>query len=272
MHEEAVARCSTFAARRDQAALSPQGPLALVNTQWVSREQTVWAAPGVWSPRPDGAPGLMVTAVASDNVTVDGVLVDGQAVVSPRGEQPASDVRFSETVTATIIAGEAGYALRVFDQESANATAFSHIDRYDYNGDWVLTASWREIPGGSVVGFEHLKDDGHARDEVVPGDIILDFEGEAHTLSAFKAGNALQLVFADATSGVETYSVGRFLFCAPQPDGTITLDFNYAVLPPCAFSYQYNCPLPPANNRLPFAIAAGEKQVMASSGGLLHPD
>ena len=272
MTEEAVARYATFAERRHQAALSPQGSLALVNTQWVTDEQTVWAAPGVWAPRLDGEPGLMVKAVASDNITVDGVLVDGEASVSPKGDKPASEVRFSDTVSATVIAGEPGFALRVFDQQSDDATGFSHIDRYDYNPDWVLSAAWREIPGGSIVGFEHLKDDGNARDEVVPGDIVLEFEGESYTLSAFKAGTALQLVFADATSGVETYSVGRFLFCAPQPDGTITLDFNYAVLPPCAFSYQYNCPLPPANNRLPFPIRAGEKQVMATSGGLLHPE
>lgn len=272
MTEEATARYATFAERRRKAALSSQGSLALINTQWVSQEQSVWGAPGLWSPRPDGEPGLMVTAVASDHISIDGVVVDGQAVASPKGEQPASDVRFSPTVSATVISGEPGYALRVFDQKSEDATGFSHIDHYDYDPDWVLTASWREIPGGSIVGFEHLKDDGNQRDEVVPGDIILEWGGESYTLSAFKAGSALQLVFADATSGAETYSVGRFLFCAPQPDGTITLDFNYAVLPPCAFSYQYNCPLPPPNNRLPFAIRAGEKQVMAHSGGLLHPE
>ena len=121
------------------------------------------------------------------------------------------------------------------------------------------------------MGFDHLKDEGQARDEVIPGDIVMEHGGETYTLSAFKAGKGLQLVFADATSGVDTYSVGRFLFVAPHPDGTITLDFNYAVLPPCAFSYQYNCPLPPKNNRLPFAITAGEKMVMAASGPL-HPE
>ena len=42
-------------------------------------------------------------------------------------------------------------------------------------------------------------------------------------------------------------------------DGTITLDFNRAVLPPCAFSYAFNCPMPPKQNRFPVPIQAGEK-------------
>ena len=84
-------------------------------------------------------------------------------------------------------------------------------------------------------------------------------------------GKALQIVFADETNDSETYSVGRFLFVVPNPDGTVTLDFNLAVLPPCAFSYNFNCPIPPKQNRLPFPIRAGEKNPVTSTGELLHP-
>ena len=89
-------------------------------------------------------------------------------------------------------------------------------------------------------------------------------------LVARRIAFALQLVFGDATNGDSTYSVGRFLFVAPNADGTITLDFNRAVLPPCAFSYAFNCPLPPKQNRFPVPITAGEKNVLASDGSLLH--
>jgi hypothetical protein len=58
--------------------------------------------------------------------------------------------------------------------------------------------------------------------------------------------------------------------CAPNPDGTITLDFNRAYLPPCAFNYNFNCPMPPVANRFSFAIEAGEKNVLNRDGGLLH--
>lgn len=270
MSDDRRAAWETFGQRRAQVATSPQGFLSLINTQWISEPQTVWGAAGTWAPMPDGESGLMVTATAEDGVEVDGHLVNGQvAVLSGHGHK-ASTIRFSATKTGSVIAGAQGVGLRVFDTASEDATRFSHIDSFDYDPAWALVAKWTEILGGSVVGFEHLKDDADVREEVVPGDIVLDYHGETYHLSAFKAGTALQLVFGDTTNGSETYSVGRFLFCAPQPDGTITLDFNYAVLPPCAFSYQYNCPLPPANNRLPFPVTAGEKQVIAKGGELLH--
>ena len=39
----------------------------------------------------------------------------------------------------------------------------------------------------------------------------------------------------------------------------ITLDFNYAYNPSCAYDARWVCPLAPTENRLPFAVRAGEK-------------
>jgi uncharacterized protein (DUF1684 family) len=214
---------------------------------------------------------LTLTAQAVDGVVLNGHPVDGTVALFPKNSDTPSTIEFGDGRVGTVIGQDGQYGLRVWDSNSEDMQRFSHIDPFDYSPEWVCQATWREIPGGSLVGFEHLKDEGSSRDEVVPGDIIFEHEGETYTLSAFKAGNALQLVFADATNGDTTYSVGRFLFCAPNPDGTITLNFNYAILPPCAFSYHFNCPLPPPQNRFPFAIEAGEKNVMAKDGGLLHP-
>lgn len=267
---EAEEKLATFRERRTLAAIQPEGPLALTNTQWVDMEQTIWGVPGVWAPRDDGASGLIVKAVAADGVVVDGDLVDGQALVRGKDDESPSTVVFSETVSAHVIAADGAYALRVWDAQSEGITNFGGIDAFPYSPEWVITGTWTEIPGGKSVGFEHLKEEGVARDEVVPGEIRFTHDGQDYNIAAFKAGRALQLVFADATNGDSTYSVGRFLFLAPNPDGSITLDFNYAILPPCAFSYAFNCPLPPAQNRFPFAIEAGEKNVLATDGSLLH--
>jgi len=268
--EEPEAKLAVFRERRNQAAVTPQGPLALTNTQWVDMEQTIWGVPGTWAPRTDGGSGLTVQATIDDNIVVDGEVVNGVVDVRGKDDPEPSAIVFSDTVTGHVIATEGSYALRVWDAESEGIQNFGGIDAFDYNPDWVITASWNEIPGGTTVGFEHLKDQGVARDEVVPGEITFEHDGVTYSIAAFKAGRALQLVFADATNGVSTYSVGRFLFVAPNPDGTITLDFNYALLPPCAFSYAFNCPLPPAQNRFPFAIEAGEKHVMGKDGSPLH--
>lgn len=268
--ESASEKLAVFRQRRDQAAVAAQGPLALVNTQWVDMEQTIWGVPGTWAPRVDGGSGLVVSAAKRDGVVVDGVLVAGSATVRGKDDAAPSEVSLGGFLSAHVIVNEGSYGLRVWDSRSEGIENFGGIDAFDYAPDWVITGTWREIPGGTSVGFEHLKDEGVVRDEVVPGEITVEHDGARYSLAAFKAGRALQLVFADATNGVSTYSVGRFLFLAPNPDGTITLDFNYAILPPCAFSYAFNCPLPPAQNRFPFAITAGEKNVLARDGTLLH--
>jgi uncharacterized protein len=70
----------------------------------------------------------------------------------------------------------------------------------------------------------------------------------------------LFLAFGDGTSAVETYGAGRYLDLAKVPGAaTITLDFNKAYNPFCAYNETYSCPLPPPENLLKIAIRAGEK-------------
>jgi len=260
-----------FRSRREQSVVQPRGNLALVNTQRIDAEQTVWGVPGRWAPLPAGESGLRVTADASDGIRVNGELVDGSAVVAGKDAAEPGDVVFSDTVSAFVIASEDGsYALRVWDAESDGIRDFGGIDAFPYDPAWVIRADWTEIEGGSTVGIEHLKDEGKPRDKVVPGEITFERDGVSYNLAAFKEGRALLLVFADATNGETTYSVGRFLMVAPNADGSITLDFNRAYIPPCGFSYNFNCPLPPKQNRFSVPIEAGEKNVLDKTGGLLH--
>lgn len=262
--------------RREQAVTAPKGNLALVNTQWITGDpeaaaQPVWGIPGLWAPLPKGQSGLKVVANAEDGIVVDGSLVGGEAIVRGKDDASPSEIVFSDTVTGFVIASEDGdYALRVWDSNSEAIQQFGSIDAFDFNPEWIIQAQFTPIEGGKTVGFEHLKDDGSTREKVIPGEITFSKDGVEYNLAAFKAGRALQLVFADSTNGDSTYSVGRFLFVAPNPDGTVTLDFNLAVLPPCAFSYNFNCPLPPAQNRFAVPIEAGEKNVLNTSGALLH--
>ncbi len=80
----------------------------------------------------------------------------------------------------------------------------------------------------------------------------------------------LFLPFRDGTSGGETYGGGRYLFDtvkntdglsleirAGSPD--ITIDFNFAYNPSCAYDARWACPLAPRENWLPVPVRAGEK-------------
>ena len=70
----------------------------------------------------------------------------------------------------------------------------------------------------------------------------------------------LFLAFADDTSTKETYGAGRYIDLKKVPGATsITLDFNKAYNPYCAYSDDFSCPFPPKENILPIEIRAGEK-------------
>jgi len=70
----------------------------------------------------------------------------------------------------------------------------------------------------------------------------------------------LFLPFSDETSALETYGGGRYLDLDFDPRSKkITLDFNRAYAPYCAYNENYTCAIPPSENHLTIAILAGEK-------------
>ena len=72
----------------------------------------------------------------------------------------------------------------------------------------------------------------------------------------------LFIPFTDATSGEETYESGRYIDLEIKDitNENVLIDFNKAYNPYCAYvSGKYNCPIPPAENRLIVAIRVGEK-------------
>ncbi|MCY7418204.1 MAG: DUF1684 domain-containing protein [Chloroflexi bacterium] len=104
------------------------------------------------------------------------------------------------------------------------------------------------------------------------GSIELPFPAGPRRLSVFwLAGYAggLFIPFRDATNGIETYAAGRYLVDAAKSAdlgtdpvlGTITVDFDYAVQPSCAFDPRWACPLAPPENQLDIPIRAGERLV-----------
>lgn len=69
----------------------------------------------------------------------------------------------------------------------------------------------------------------------------------------------LSVYFRDATSGRESYPLGRYVDLKKLDDKKYLLDFNLAYNPACAFSEYYSCPIPPKSNTLKAAIRAGER-------------
>ena len=106
----------------------------------------------------------------------------------------------------------------------------------------------------AVDGLRHVYD--------APGYLEFALHGETFRLTAFPGHGEgdLLVLFTDATSGLTTYAANRSLgIPAPDADGATVIDFNRASNLPCAYTDFATCPLPPAENRLPIGIEAGEK-------------
>ncbi len=184
------------------------------------------------------------------------------------------------TVTATVLqrrnleTGEPEHGVRLWDAESPAIRAFDTVPVFDYDPAWVIQAEFTPVHEGRTIPFEHIRDNGGSRELVVPGDIRFTLSGTEYTMSAFDDGGTLLLVFGDTTNGTDgdtgTYGSGRFLFVQGERDfgvaGPVTLDFNRAFVPPCGFSVQYNCPMPPAQNRFALPVTAGERVALFTGG------
>jgi uncharacterized protein (DUF1684 family) len=251
-------------AERERWARSPHGPLALVTSQAVATPQPVWPVPGRWAP---AVGGLTVTAAAEDGVVVDDVLVDGTVHAAGDDAVVPSTIVFPTGMTGTVAATPDGHTLRVWDPSSEAIAHFDHIGTFPASPAWVLQGTWEPGDGagtGSVA-------DAAGVPLQVAGTLHLPLGGEDRALVVVRAGRRLQLIFQDATSGVRSYSMGRFLFLDdPGAPGPVEVDLNRAVLPPCAFSYQFACPIPPPENRLPLAVEAGETFAIDVDGDPLH--
>lgn len=200
-------------------------------------------------------------------------------------EEAAALADFPDTAVLTRLTrphidnGEMQHGYRVWQQDSPAARAFEGISAYEYQSEWVLNGRFEFVDADRVVPFEHLRDGGAQRRHAVSGDLVFTHDGTEYRVEALDtvlpSGPGLQLVFADQTNGSESYGAGRFLYVQLPDLGralkagdvlAVTLDFNTAEIPPCGFSNQMNCPLPPLRNRLPFPVRAGEKKVQYADG------
>ncbi len=176
-----------------------------------------------------------------------------------------SDATQSPTVVSSgplrffIIERAGKFGVRVRDVASRWRQNFRGLDYFPVDTDWVIDARFepyeprRHIPIVNVLGLEE--------DMVSPGALVFTHKGKEERLDTVLDGaDAMDLfvMFADSTSGHETYGAGRFIHVPFATNGRTIIDFNKAYNPPCAFNNFATCPLPPHQNRLALKVTAGE--------------
>ena len=137
-------------------------------------------------------------------------------------------------------------------------SAFRGLAYFAENPQLVIHASVdRDIePGDVTMGTTAGDEQTYRRYGLVRFNV--DGQPAQLVLYASEDSDELFLPFRDATSGHESYGAGRYLELHAHGD-TVTVDFNYAYNPNCAYDPSWSCPLPPSENWLKVPIRAGEK-------------
>ncbi|MCK2023892.1 DUF1684 domain-containing protein [Microbacterium sp. kSW2-24] len=229
---------------RERVAGADYGPSALESTNWlISEPAAVENVPGLWAVGAEGEIRGTELGVAGATVT----LRRGEALRFGRRELRVFPRR--ETV-----------ALRVFNPARPQRERFSAIDAYRPDPAWRLPATFEPATDESIT---IVAIDGDQHEALIAGRLRFEIRGVAHELTVTRnVRGGLGAVFADGTNGIETFPFRFLAIDEPDDDGTAVVDFNRAYLPPCAFSDQFVCPLPPAGNRFTAPIRAGERAIV----------
>ena len=150
------------------------------------------------------------------------------------------------------------YGIRLRDVESPILKEFKNIDVYPINEDWRIEATFKPYDPPKQILIPNIL--GTTEEDNSPGALSFTKNGKSYKLDAIESSHGFFIIFADETSGKETYGAGRFLYTdKPDSNNKVILDFNIAYNPPCVFTKYATCPLPPKQNYLHLKITAGEK-------------
>ena len=267
--QEYLQEVATWRATRIERLKSPTGWLSLAGLfPLIEGDNLLGSGTDNFCVFPAGAPERVgtvrlvegkATFVAAPDVPVmkDSVRIDSVVMV-PDPEDSAVTLAVGDRFEFLHILRAGQHYIRLKDREAEALKHFDSIPHYPVNVAWRIEARWEpyDPPRSAVIpnilGFD--------TETPMVGAAVFEWNGATYRLEPDDTGiDACFFVFGDATNGKETYGGGRYLRTNP-PDstGTIVLDFNQAYIPPCVFSPYATCPLPRPENKLPFAVEAGE--------------
>lgn len=248
--------------QRKARLTSPDSWLSLVGLDWLHDGSNDVKLPGGVAGTVTLTAGKTTLAPATaGDMTIDGKPVTGPVDLKNDFDPAGPTVVHRGSTTFQVIKRNDRYALRIKDPESPARKNFLGLEYFPVAPQWRIEAQYvpynppKKIPITNVLGM--------TGDEVSPGALVFTVDGKEYRIDPIleQGETDLFIIFKDQTSKDATYPAGRYVYAHPPgPDGKVILDFNKAYNPPCTFTPFATCPLPPAQNRLPFRIEAGEKR------------
>lgn len=260
----------------------PDGWLSLIGLHWlVEGEQTLGRAAGndiEFAAGPDrfgtirlkGDEVLFAAAVGGPQVLVSnssGERSDSgriwHVLATDASGQPS--IVSVDTVSFLVLKRGDKYALRVRDSDAKTRQQFAGIEHFPVDESWRIVADWTAHDTPQSFGIQTVI--GTVEDMPNPGYGTFTRDGREYRIYPVveEGSEDLFIIFADRTSGKETYGPGRFVYAPwPKEDGKLIIDFNKAYNPPCALNPFSTCPLPPPENRMDLRVTAGEKKYLGN--------
>jgi len=258
-------------AKRLASLKDEDGWLSLVGLHWLKDgENKIGSDPSNEVPLPEGrAPRVAGSLFLNDGAVKlearpgSGITSEGKPVTSldlqlDTGGKPT--VLKLGTLTFHVIKRGDRLGVRVKDSASPERANFRGLEYFPADERWRVEARFEPYNPPKAIPIANVLD--MVEDTPSPGALVFDVDGKTYRLDALTEEGEEQffVIFADQTSGRESYGAGRYLYAGP-PDsqGRLLVDFNKAYSPPCAFTNYATCPLPPEQNKLPLRVEAGEK-------------
>jgi len=269
-HQQAI---EAWRAWRHERLVQPDGWLTLVGLEWLKDGENRVGSAADSDVQLSGGPAhwgsvflengqLHFTSADSDEVLINHESSAQAAMVVDTEGEPT--VISGGTLSFYAIL-RGSYALRIKDSQANALLNFKGVENYPISETWQIDGRFIQAEEGTSIEIVNVL--GQVSESPVFGTFEFDMNGKTHSLLGLGDGDSdsLWFIFADRTSGRGTYGAGRFLYSDGMPEnGRLTVDFNKAYNPPCAFNPYSTCPLPPQRNRMDLLVTAGEKD--------FHPD
>ena len=146
-----------------------------------------------------------------------------------------------------------------------NLKNFKKHPFFPINLKYRVTAKF--VKTENPVPFELPTSSGKFKQYQEYGKATFELDGKSFTLTLYQSLDLMKmkkykdylfLPFRDETNEKETYGGGKYMDLKIPAGNEIILDFNQSYQPYCAYNaFDYNCPIVPAENKLPIRIEAG---------------
>ena len=143
---------------------------------------------------------------------------------------------------------------------------FKGLDFFKVDSSYVVQATFKSTPDEKPFKMKTTTD--RLPEYVKYGEISFKLKGESFQLNVYRDQDLMNeegfedylfLPFLDDTNGDESYGGGRYLDLRIPEGDQVTIDFNTAYSPYCAYNAEYSCPIVPRENYIDVEVRAGVK-------------